>query len=58
VYNLLGQKIAVLVNDFKQAGVYTYKLDASSLRSMASGMYIYRLQVGSQVICKKMILMK
>jgi hypothetical protein len=40
VYNLLGQEVAQLVNEFKNAGVYAVRFDASGL---ASGTYLYRM---------------
>ena len=55
VYNLLGTKIAELVNDVQQAGKYEVSFDASNL---ASGIYVYSLQSGSFNSVKKMILMK
>ena len=55
IFNILGQQVATLVNDVKNAGSYKVNWDASNL---ASGMYIYRLQAGSKVITNRMILMK
>lgn len=56
IYDMLGQEIAVLVNNqTMNAGVYRYNFDASSL---ASGTYIYRIQAGSNVSVKKMLLIK
>ncbi len=55
VYNLLGQKIAELVNTEQTAGSYTVNWDASN---QASGMYIYRLKAGDRVVNKKMTLIK
>lgn len=55
VYDILGNEVAVLVNEEKERGVYTVNFDASGL---ASGMYLYRLQAGSFVETKKMILLK
>ncbi len=55
VYNILGQQISALVNEFKNIGTYEVNFDASSL---SSGIYIYRLESGSAVISKKMTLLK
>jgi len=55
VYDVLGNEIAALVNEAKDRGVYSVNFDASQL---ASGIYLYRIQAGSFVETKKMILMK
>jgi photosystem II stability/assembly factor-like uncharacterized protein len=55
VYNIMGQRVATLVNDQKPAGYYTSTFDAAHL---ASGTYIYRLQSGNTVITKKLLLVK
>ncbi len=55
VFNALGQKIRTLVNKRQQPGVYSTVFDAHQL---ASGVYYYRLEVGSQVSTRKMIVLK
>ncbi|RNC85816.1 MAG: T9SS C-terminal target domain-containing protein [Balneola sp.] len=55
VYNLMGQKVAELVNATKAAGSYNVSWDASGA---ASGMYIYRLEAGGQTLTRKMTLIK
>ena len=55
VYDMLGREVATLVNEEKMPGVYQVNFDGSSL---ASGTYLYRLQVGGDTQVKKMILMK
>ncbi len=55
VYDVLGNEIATLVNEEKPAGNYELNFNASSL---SSGVYFYRLQSGSFIQTKKMILMK
>ncbi len=55
VYNMLGMEIAKLVNEEKSAGEYEVEFDASNL---SSGIYFYRLQAGSFVETKKMLLLK
>ncbi len=53
--NILGEEVATLVSDRLSSGSYSYEWDASKL---ASGIYFYRLQAGSFVETKKMVLMK
>lgn len=55
VYNMLGQKVMTLVNKRMDAGAHQVSFDA---RSLASGMYIYRIEAGTFVSSKKMMLIK
>lgn len=55
VFNLLGQRVATIVDDMQQAGTHQVEFDGSDL---ASGTYIYRLQAGNQVISRQMLLVK
>ncbi len=55
VFNLVGQKVAELVNERKAAGSYEVNFDASSL---SSGIYVYRLTAGAQTLTRKMTLIK
>ncbi len=55
VFNVLGQRVAVLVNDVMQPGTHTVSFDASRL---ASGVYMYRLTSAGQVLTRKMTLVK
>ena len=55
IYNMLGQKVATLVNNKQKEGNYTVNWDATNL---ASGIYIYRLSAGNQTITRKMNLIK
>ena len=55
VYNLLGQRVAQLVNETKAAGSYNVTWNATAA---ASGMYYYRLEAGGQTLIRKMILIK
>ncbi|MEQ9278070.1 MAG: T9SS type A sorting domain-containing protein [Balneola sp.] len=55
VFNMLGQKVATLVNSTQSEGSYTVTWDASNV---ASGIYIYRLQAGNKVFTRKMNLIK
>lgn len=55
VYNTLGQEVATLVDDQMNSGTHEVSFDGSSL---ASGVYIYRLQANGQVITNQMTLVK
>jgi hypothetical protein len=55
VYDILGSEVATLVNEQKPAGRYEVNFDASRL---ASGVYIYKLQSGSFISSRKMLLVK
>jgi hypothetical protein len=55
VYNILGQRIATLVNDERAAGYHEVVFNTSSL---ASGVYFYRLQAGEFVQTKKLVLLR
>ncbi len=55
IYNSLGEKVTTIVNEVKKAGNYEINFNASSL---ASGVYFYRLEAGSFVSIKKMMLLK
>jgi hypothetical protein len=55
VYDVLGGEIVTLVNEEKVVGSYEVDFNAAQL---PSGIYFYRLQAGSFVETKKMVLMK
>jgi len=55
IFNILGEEISTLVNDKLQAGNHTYQYDGSSL---ASGIYLYRIEAGEYQQVRKMILIK
>jgi hypothetical protein len=60
VYNILGQRVRMLLDEPKSAGSSTVVWDSrdNSGRTVASGIYFYRLEVGDQTITKKMVLLK
>lgn len=55
VYDLLGQAVATLVNEYKPAGNYDVDFTADKL---SSGTYIYEIRAGDFVETNKMILLK
>jgi hypothetical protein len=55
VYDVLGGEVAKLINEELPAGSYEIEFNAAGL---PSGVYFYRLQAGSFVNTKKMVLMK
>ncbi|TFB10246.1 T9SS type A sorting domain-containing protein [Candidatus Marinimicrobia bacterium MT.SAG.2] len=55
IYNILGEEIISLVNEFKSAGRYEITWDASA---QSSGIYFYRLKSGDFEETKKMVLLK
>ncbi len=55
VYNILGTKIAMLVNEVKSPGNYSVTFTAKNL---ASGTYFYTMRSGNSAVTRKMILIK
>ena len=55
VYNLLGCKVATLINKFESAGIHKVRFDGTNL---ASGIYFYTLYFDNKIISKKMLLLK
>ncbi len=55
VYDVLGREVAVLVNETMPVGSHSVNFDASNL---TTGIYMYKLEAGGQVITKRMTLVK
>jgi len=55
VFNMLGQQIRELVNQYQAAGHYTLRFDAAGL---PSGVYLYRLSTDAGALTKKMLVIK
>ncbi|MEE9166820.1 MAG: T9SS type A sorting domain-containing protein, partial [Candidatus Neomarinimicrobiota bacterium] len=60
VYNMLGQKVATLVNEVRTAGSHTVTWDGTTDAgiALATGVYLYRIDAGDFGATKKMILLK
>ena len=55
VYNMLGERVAVLADGYLNAGTHEATWNAASL---SSGLYFYRLEAGNTTLTRKMTLMK
>lgn len=55
IYNILGEEVKTLVDEFRERGNHSVQFNANNL---ASGIYFYKLQAGSFVETKKMILLR
>ncbi len=55
VFNLVGQAVQLIVNDYQSAGYYEYYFDATEL---PAGIYLYKLQIGEYSSVKRMTLVK
>jgi regulation of enolase protein 1 (concanavalin A-like superfamily) len=55
VYNLLGQRVATLLDEVRSVGYHVVKFDAAS---MPSGLYLYRMAAGQTSFIRKMMLVK
>lgn len=55
VFNILGQEVRVLIDEYHTAGIYTATFEAGNL---SSGLYLYRLEAGDFVETKRMMFLK
>ncbi|MEJ5261604.1 MAG: M14 family zinc carboxypeptidase [Ignavibacterium sp.] len=55
VYDILGNEVATLVNEYKEAGTYKVEFDATDL---PSGLYLYKLTTGNYTAVRKMMVIK
>ena len=64
VFDVLGNEVATLVDEYKPAGSYKVEFNSHSglpsgeVRNLPSGIYFYRLKAGNYVGTKKMVLIK
>ena len=55
IFNILGVKVATIVNEYQTIGEYEVKFDCSTL---SSGIYFYKIENGNFSETKKLILLK
>jgi hypothetical protein len=55
VYDVLGNEVVTLLDEYKPAGSYEVEFNASGINS---GVYFYKLQAGSYTETKKLVLLK
>ena len=60
VYNIVGQKVTILADDYFDAGRYNIVWDGRDYSGspVSSGVYLYRMIAGQDVITRKMTLLK
>lgn len=59
VYDIIGNEIATLVNEYKEAGRYDVEFNSELIgKQISNGVYIYKIQAGDFIQSKKMILIK
>lgn len=56
IYSLHGQRLRVIEQGVQPPGVYEFSFDAAG--ELASGVYVYRLQVNEHVLSRRMTLLK
>jgi len=65
VYDILGNEVATLVNEYKSAGSYEVEFPSGGMRHassttyvLPSGIYFYQLKAGDFIQTKKMVLLR
>ncbi|MCK4577744.1 MAG: T9SS type A sorting domain-containing protein, partial [Candidatus Marinimicrobia bacterium] len=60
VYNILGQQVATLTENFPAAGAYSFRWNGHNQRgaAVASGIYFYQVRSGDKAITRKMTLLR
>ena len=59
VYDVLGNEVATLIDEYRSAGIYEINFDANSAKvGLPSGVYFFRLQAGDFDQTKSMLLIK
>jgi len=55
IYNLMGQKVATVIDERQEAGQHSINWDATNF---SSGIYFYKLTAGDNIFTKRMTLLK
>ena len=58
VYDVLGKKVATLINSSQKAGSYKIVFNAATIKQMSSGVYFYAISVNEHREVRKMNLLK
>ena len=60
IFNLAGQRVAALVSDFRSAGAYAFHWDGRDDEgtALASGVFFYQLQTGTQTQTRSLLLLR
>ncbi|RMH88984.1 MAG: T9SS C-terminal target domain-containing protein [Calditrichaeota bacterium] len=60
IYDIPGREVKTLINQRLRVGRYTVQWDGTDEagRPVTSGVYLYRLQAGEQILTRKMVLMR
>ncbi len=59
VYDILGNEVATLVNEYRPSGNYQVEFNSSiDGKNLSSGVYFYQLRIGSYIQTRKMIFTK
>jgi acyl-CoA thioesterase-1 len=55
LFGMQGKPLRVLIDSYQDAGYHTLSIN---LNDLSTGMYIYTMQVGGQLLSKKLLLVK
>jgi hypothetical protein len=59
IYDVLGKEVVSLVNKVQSAGQHTVVFNSKQTnKELSSGIYLYRLKIGNNILSRKMIMLK
>ena len=60
IYNVYGQLVQILVNEYQSAGIYQAQWNSQHLtgQTVSSGIYLYRLSTQGHIFSKKLMLLR